>query len=156
MYQKVQRVFWDKTFIPAISCAYAGHYKISCKILHYWGDNNYLSERQGMSCRVCKLFMTTPEGDGYISNGWGRICTRPGDSGLRAARVEVRAAWPWDVGECAPYPRYEGIIMGSHGVCQNDRLGNDGLENSCRTWGRWRGFSNRVRVVRGFWIVRLT
>ena len=40
MYQKVQKVFWDKIFIPAISCVHAGHHQISCDILHYGGYNN--------------------------------------------------------------------------------------------------------------------
>ena len=40
MYQKFQKVFWDKTFTPVISHAYTGHHQISCAILQYGGENN--------------------------------------------------------------------------------------------------------------------
>ena len=34
LYQKLHKVFWDKSFIPAISHTYAGHHQISCAIFH--------------------------------------------------------------------------------------------------------------------------
>ena len=94
-------------------------------------------------------------GDGARSNGWGRIFPRLGDNVSRATRVEVWAAQPWDVGECAPYPIYEGIIVVAHLVWPNDRGCPDSLGNACRTWGWWREFRTRRRVVKGCWKIRL-
>ena len=73
-----------------------------------------------MSFGVRKRFMTTPEGDGVMMvqepNGRGRIFPRSGDCGSGTARVEVRAAQVWVVGECAPYHRDEVIFAAAHGV----------------------------------------
>ena len=59
LYQKVQKVFWDKNSIPSIPCAYTGLYHISYAILQYGGYNNYLSKRQGVSFGIHKHFTTT-------------------------------------------------------------------------------------------------
>ena len=66
IYQKDEKVFLDKNSVSDISCAYLGNHQISCDILHYGGDNKYLSERQGMGFGVWKQFMTTPEGDDVV------------------------------------------------------------------------------------------
>ena len=60
IYQKFQKVFWGNTFIPAISLAYSGHHQIYCVLLHYGGDNNYLSKRQGVSFGVRKKIFLHP------------------------------------------------------------------------------------------------
>ena len=63
IYQKFQKFFLANNFVPDISCAYLGNHQISCTLLHYGRDNNYLSERQGMSFGAKKRFMTKPAGD---------------------------------------------------------------------------------------------
>lgn len=56
----------SRKILPAIARAYAGHHQIPCAIIEHGGDNNYLTERQGMHFGVRSRFITTPEGDGVM------------------------------------------------------------------------------------------
>ena len=66
LYNTVNNVFWDNKFLPSVSRAYSGQHQISCTIFEHKSDNNYLTERKGISFGVRIIFVTTPEGDGVV------------------------------------------------------------------------------------------
>ena len=75
LYETLKIFFWEKKCLPAVSRDYSGHHQISFSILEHKGDNNFRTERKGISFGVQSTFVTTQEGDGvvvvldYLSNG---------------------------------------------------------------------------------------
>ena len=58
---------WDnKTNELAMARAFAGHHQIVCSIMKYNGDNNYLSEKGGLSFGIRKAYIRNEEGNGVF------------------------------------------------------------------------------------------
>ena len=64
--QTVMKAWEDDTNRIAMARAFAGHSQIVCAILHHNGDNNYLSQRGGLSFGIRRTFVSDPEGEGVI------------------------------------------------------------------------------------------
>ena len=56
----------DRKNRVAMARAFAGHPQIVSAILKYKGDNNYLSEKGGLSFGICKTFIPDQSGEGVI------------------------------------------------------------------------------------------
>ena len=50
----------------AMSRAFAGHFQVVCAILENNGDNNFLSDKQGLSFGIRKMFVADQDGKGVI------------------------------------------------------------------------------------------
>ena len=66
LHKSVMKIWADERNLPAITRSFSGHHQMVLAILDNKGDNNYLSERGGISFGIRKCFMTSPEGDGVI------------------------------------------------------------------------------------------
>ena len=66
LYKTVKSVWEDDRHRVAMARAFAGHHQIVCSILHHEGDNQYLSERGGLSFRIRKMFVADAEGVGVV------------------------------------------------------------------------------------------
>ena len=66
LYSTVKAVWDDPRHCIAMSRAFAGHWQIVCSILTHEGDNNYLSDRGGLSFGVRKMFVADAEGIGVV------------------------------------------------------------------------------------------
>ena len=66
LYQTVKSVWENPSNYAAMARAFAGHSQIVLSILHHKGDNNYLSEKGGLSFGIRRTFVTDAEGNGII------------------------------------------------------------------------------------------
>ena len=66
LYQVVQAVWNDERHWIAMARAFAGHHQIVCSILHHEGNNQYLSERGGLSFGIRKSYVADAEGVGIV------------------------------------------------------------------------------------------
>ena len=67
LYKAVMEVWNNKDNNEAISRAFAGHHQIVSAVLSCKGDNNYLSDRKGLSFGVRKHYFPTEDGEGVVS-----------------------------------------------------------------------------------------
>ena len=66
LHDAVMSVWNDPNNIVAMSRAFAGHSQIVCAILENNGNNNYLSDKKGMSFGIRKMFVPDADGSGII------------------------------------------------------------------------------------------
>ena len=66
LHQAVMKVWNDPNNAIAMSRAFAGHSQIVCAILENNGDNNYLSEKKGLSFGIRKMFVADEDRTGII------------------------------------------------------------------------------------------
>ena len=66
LHKSVMQIWADERNLPAITRSFSGHHQMVMAILDNKGDNNYLSERGGISFGIRKKIMTSLEGDGVI------------------------------------------------------------------------------------------
>ena len=66
LYQTVKSVWENPSNYAAMAREFAGHSQIVLSILHHKGDNNYLSEKGGLSFGIRRTFVTDAEGNGII------------------------------------------------------------------------------------------
>ena len=66
LHEAVMSVWNDPNNIVAMSRAFAGHSQIVCSILENNGDNNYLSDKKGLSFGIRKMFVADADGSGII------------------------------------------------------------------------------------------
>lgn len=62
----VDKAYFDKNNLVAMSRAFAANHQIVSAILHYKGDNGYLKEKGGLTFGIRKTFIVNKEGDGVI------------------------------------------------------------------------------------------
>lgn len=66
LHDAVMKVWNDHKHTVAMSRAFAGHSQVVCAILENNGDNNYLSEKKGLSFGIRKMFVPDEDGTGII------------------------------------------------------------------------------------------
>ncbi len=66
LHQTVMKVWEDKTNIISMARAFAAQPQIACAILEHEGDNDYLSEKGGLSFGVRRTYHCTEDGEGVF------------------------------------------------------------------------------------------
>ena len=64
--QTVMKVWQDKKNLHAIARAFAAHHQIVNSIIKHKGDNNFLTEKGGLTFGIRRMYVRNEEGDGVV------------------------------------------------------------------------------------------